>query len=140
MPLGQVHKPPFTIEATGYEPIDGHTIPRRHPRAKDGLLTTPADDIKTVYDFVLRSAKKYPTEPATGTRKLIKMHKEIKKVQKVVDGEVTEVEKEWQLFELSKFDFTTYEEYGQLIHKVGAGLRKLGLSKGGKVHLFAATR
>jgi long-chain acyl-CoA synthetase len=139
MPLTLVHKPPYTVEATEYDAIDGHTIPRRHPKAKDGLLKSPADDIATVYDFVLHSAKKYPKEPATGSRKLVKMHTEMKKVSKLVDGEVTEVEKEWQFFELSKFDFCTYEEYGKLIHNVGRGLRKLGLGTGNKVHLFAAT-
>ena len=140
MPLTQVEKPPFTVEVPGATPVAGETIPRRHPRAKDGLLERPADDISTVYDFVRRGAEHYASEPAVGSRKLIKMHKEMKKVDRVVDGEVRKVDKEWQYFELGKYSFLTYTELQTLVLQVGAGLRKLGLAKGDKLHLFATTR
>ena len=64
----------------------------------------------------------------------------MKKVQKVVDGHVTEVDKEWQYFELSPYHTLTYAEYETLIVQVGAGLRKLGLSSPDRLHLFASTR
>ncbi|CRK22233.1 hypothetical protein BN1723_017985, partial [Verticillium longisporum] len=130
MPLYQVHKPPFTIEAPGYEKVEGETLPRRSPKAKDGLRKRPAEDVNTIYDIVKRSARVYPNEPAAGTRKLIKLHKETKKISKNVDGEVQEVEKEWQFFELSPFSFLTYAELHKYILQLGSGLRKLGLSKG----------
>lgn len=140
MPLKQVHKPPFTIEAPGYTPVDGETIPRRHPKAKDGLLMKPSDDVNTVFDIIRHSARKYPKEPAVGSRKLIHLHKENKKIQKVVDGEVQEVDKEWQYFELSPYTFLTYKELETLVLQVGSGLKKLGLNKGDKLHLFGTTR
>lgn len=140
MPMTPVHKPPYTIEAPGYEKVPGETIPRRHPRAKDGLLTTPSDDVKTVFDIVRRSARIYPNEPGLGSRKLIKLHKEMKKVPKVVDGEVREVDKEWQYFELSKYSFMTFKEFETLVLQLGSGLRKLGLVAGDKLHIFATTR
>jgi long-chain acyl-CoA synthetase len=139
-PLSWVHKPPFTIEAPGYEKIPGETIPRRHPRAKDGLRNTPADGVNTVWDIVQRSAKTYPNHRAIGWRKLIKLHKETKKVQKNVDGQVKEVDKEWQFFELSEFSYVTYKQYEKLVREVGSGLRKLGMSPDTKLHLFGTTR
>lgn len=139
MPLHQIRKPPFTIEAPGYEKVPGETIPRRHPAAKDGLLTKPADDVHTVWDIVRRSAREYPNHLAVGHRRLIELHKEIKKVPKNVDGQVIEVEKEWQFFELSKYDFLTFKEYETLVLQLGAGLRKLGFSGHHKLHLFATT-
>ncbi|KAF6525321.1 hypothetical protein HZS61_011116 [Fusarium oxysporum f. sp. conglutinans] len=140
IPLNLVHKPPFTIEAPGYEKVPGETVPRRHPRAKDGLINRPANDIHTVFDIVRRSARVYPNHRAVGSRKLVKLHKERRKVQKNVDGEIKELEKEWQLFELSKFSYLTFKEYEQLVLQVGYGLRKLGLTPKHKLHLFGATR
>lgn len=139
MPLHTVEKPPFTIEAPGYSPVKGETIPRRHPKAGDGLVERPAPEVATNFDLLKRSAEKYANEPAIGSRKLIKLHKELKKMPKVVDGQVTEVEKEWTLYELSDYSYLTYQEYETLVSQVASGLRKLGLSPHNKVHLFAAT-
>ncbi|KAF7539463.1 hypothetical protein G7Z17_g12425 [Cylindrodendrum hubeiense] len=139
MPLGQVHKPPFTIESPGVEKVEGETIPRRHPKAKDGLLNSPAEGVHTVYDIVKRSARLYPNHTAVGARKLIKLHKETKKIKKNIDGEVREIDKEWQFFELSKYEYLTHKEYLERVHHIGSGLRKLGLTSEDKLHLFATT-
>lgn len=139
-PLHLVQKPPFTVEAPDYEPVEGETIPRRHPNAKNGLLTRPAPDVATTFDLLKRSSEKYAEEPAVGSRELIDTHKELKKTSKIVDGNATEVEKEWTFFELSNYSFMTYREYMTQVLQIGAGLRKLGLSPGEKVHLFATTR
>ncbi|PFH59779.1 hypothetical protein XA68_11887 [Ophiocordyceps unilateralis] len=139
MPLHQVRKPPFTIDAPGYEKVPGETIPRRHPRAKDGLINYPADDVRTVFDIVQRSSRLYPNHHAVGSRKLIKLHRETKKISKNVDGQMKEVEKEWQLFELTNYAFLTFQEYEKLVIQLGAGLRKLGLTPDHKLHLFATT-
>ncbi|KAK8031248.1 hypothetical protein PG990_000982 [Apiospora arundinis] len=116
MPLRQVHKPPFTVEAPGCPKVDGETIPRRHV-----------------------NARLYPDNHAVGYRKLIKLHKETKKVQKNVDGQVKEVSKEWQFFELSPYSFITYKEYEKLILELGCGLRQLGLGPDKMLHLFGTT-
>ncbi|KAI7772503.1 hypothetical protein LZL87_014099 [Fusarium oxysporum] len=110
IPLNLVHKPPFTIEAPGYAKVPGETVPRRHPRAKDGLINRPANDVHTVFDIIRRSARVYPNHRAVGSRNLVKLHKERRKVQKNVDGEIKELEKEWQLFELSKFSYLTFKD------------------------------
>ncbi|KAF5703667.1 long-chain acyl synthetase [Fusarium mundagurra] len=139
MPLHQVHKPPFTIEAPGYEKVPGETIPRRHPKAKDGLITYPAPDARTVFQVVERSARLYPNHHAVGARKLINMHTEKKKVKKNVDGEIQEVEKEWSYFELTGFDYLTYQQYLERVLQIGSGLRKLGLTSDDKLHIFGTT-
>lgn len=139
IPLCKVQKPPYTIEAPGYEPVEGETIPRRHPKAKDGLLERPALGVFTTFDILKRSTDLYGDEPAIGTRKLIKVHKEKKKIPKAVDGKTTEVDKEWTFFELSDYTYLTYREYFDLIQQIGAGLRKVGLSAKDRLHIFATT-
>lgn len=139
-PLQQVHKPPFTVDAPGYPKVPGETIPRRHVKYKDELVNTPADGVHTVFDIIRRSVRLYPDNPAVGYRKLVKLHRETKKIQKNVDGQVKEVSKEWQYFELTPFTFITYKDYEKLILELGCGLRQLGLGPDKKLHLFGTTR
>lgn len=140
LPLHMVENPPYTIPSPGYKPVEGETIPRRHPKAKDGLVQKLPGNISTIYELLTSSGKKYANKPSVGSRKLLKTHTEVKKVPKVVNGEVQEVDKEWQFFELSDFSYLTYREYEKQVLEVGAGLRKLGLSQDDRVHLFATTR
>jgi long-chain acyl-CoA synthetase len=139
-PLHKVQKPPYTVEASGCQPVEDETIPRRHPKAKDGLVERPAPGVNTTFDLLKRSAERYNSEPAVGSRKLIKTHKEKKKIPKVVDGQTKEVEKEWTYYELSNYSYMTYQEYFTMVLQVGAGLRKLGLSPKDRLHIFATTR
>ena len=133
------NKPPFSVDAPGYEAVEGETIPRRHPAAKDGLITTPSPDIKTVFDIVTRSAAKYGNAKCVGMRKLVKTHNETKKVKKMVDGVETEVDKNWTFFELSGYEYLTFSEYERLVLQIGAGYRSLGLVAQDRVHIYAAT-
>lgn len=133
-------KGPFTVEASGHEPKDGETIPRRHPVAKDELRTTPSEDVKTIFDILRRSADKFGNAKAVGSRRYIKTHVENKKVKKMVDGQEQEVDKKWTYFELSEYNYISFVEYERMALDVGAGLRKLGLVKGDRLELFAGTR
>ncbi|OJJ46621.1 hypothetical protein ASPZODRAFT_132720 [Penicilliopsis zonata CBS 506.65] len=132
-------KPPFTVEASGYEPKEGETIPRRLPAAKDKLITRPADDVATTYDVFRRSARLFGNAKAVGSRRLIKTHVENKKVKKVVDGVEQEVDKKWTYFEMSGYTFKSFLEYEQMALQLGSGLRKLGLQKDDMIHLYGAT-
>lgn len=140
IPLPMVHKPPFSVEVPDVEKVPGETIPRRHPAAVNGLISRPYDDVTTVYDLINRSARLYPNHQAVGSRKLIKLHKEVKKIPKKVDGQMTEVEKEWSYFELSGYSYITYKQYHERLHQLASGLRKLGIGSSDKVHFFATTR
>lgn len=138
-PLFAIQKPPYTVEVPGAQPVPGETIPRRHPKARDGLIERPAPDVDTVFSLIRRSATKYTNEPAIGSRGFIDIHKEIKKVPKLVDGELRQVDKEWAFLELSDYSYQTYGDYYQQLLKVGSGLRRLGLNRLDKLHIFAST-
>ncbi|TAQ90226.1 hypothetical protein B7494_g1418 [Chlorociboria aeruginascens] len=134
-----VKKPPFSVDVPGYEPVEGETIPRRHPSTAENLHVQPAEGVATVWDIVKRSSDKYGNAKAVGSRKLIKTHQEVKKIKKIVDGKEEEVDKKWTYFELSGYEYTSFHDYEKLALQIGAGYRKLGLKKDDRVHIFAAT-
>ena len=133
-------KGPFTVEASGYEKVEGETIPRRHPQSKDKLVTSPSEDVKTIFDIIKRGADNFGNAKALGSRKVVKTHSETKKVKKMVDGQTKEVEKKWTYFELSEYNYLSFVEYEKMVLDIGAGLRKIGMEKSDRVHIFAATR
>ena len=133
-------KPPFSVEAPGYEKKPGETIPRRLPKARNKLINRPAEDVSTLYENLRRSADKFGNSNAVGTRKVIRTHTENKKVKKIVDGQEQEVDKKWTYFELSGYTYMSFVEYETLALRGGAGLRKLGMKKNDKLHLYGATR
>lgn len=134
-----LHTPPFSLDAPGYEHVDGETIPRRHPLCVNKLQERPSEDVVTIFDIIKRSSEKYGNAKAVGSRKLIKTHTETKKIKKMVDGEEREIDKKWTYFELSGYEYLSFQEYEKLILQIGAGYRKLGLKKDDRVHIFAAT-
>jgi len=132
-------KPPFSCPVPGVTALPGETVPRRHPAALDELVTKPHPDVSTTFEMVQYAAKEYGDAPAMGTRKLIKTHTEVQKVHKLVDGRDTEVDKTWVYFELGPYGYTSFREYEELVHQVGAGLHHLGLHKADRMHIYAAT-
>ncbi|KAK5686430.1 long-chain fatty acid-CoA ligase [Elasticomyces elasticus] len=140
VPQPKVYKrPPYTVEISGVQKVDGETIPRRNIKTKDALVVSPDPDTHTVFDILKRSSAKYGNAKALGKRRLITMHEETKKVKKVVDGKEQEVDKKWTYFELSGYEYMSFIEYEQMALKVGAGYRALGMQSPDRVHLFAAT-
>ena len=133
-------KPPFSVNATGYQKKEGETIPRRNPLAKDNLIVRPSDEVKTIFDNLKRAASKFGNAKAIGTRRIIKLHTENKKVKKIVDGQEQEVDKKWTYFELSGYEYMSFIEYEKLALDCGSGLANLGISKADKMHLYGATR
>lgn len=138
-PLHMVLKPPFTIDTPGAPDVPGETKPRRHPAARDGLVTRPHPDVDTVFRLIKRSAELYADERCIGTRELLKVHEEVKKVPKIIDGRQEMVEKKWQYLELSDYSYLTYAEFETYLLHLASGLRKLGLERGDKMHIFAST-
>lgn len=135
-----IKTPPFSVEVPGSVPVKGETVPRRNARSPDKLVSSPEEGIETVFDLVKRSARKFGDLNAVASRKLLKTHHEMKKVKKVIDGKVDEVDKSWTFFEMSGYKYMTFKDYETLTLQIGAGLRKLGLVKNDRVHMFAATR
>lgn len=129
-----------TVEAPGYERVEGETIPRRNYKCKDKLVKSPREGINTMYDILKYSAETFGNAKAMGTRKLVETHNEVKKVKKMVDGKEQEVEKKWTYFELSGYSYLSFVEFEKMALEIGAGLRKLGLQAGDRLHMFAATQ
>ena len=135
-----IKSPPFSLDAPGYEPVEGETIPRRNPKAVNKLKSQPEEGVATLYDLVKRSSEKYGNAKATGFRRVVRTVVETKKVKKMVDGKQTDVDKHWTYFELSDYKYLSFIEYERLTLQLGAGLRKLRMSKGDRVHIYAASR
>lgn len=131
---------PYTVEAPGFERVDGETIPRRNHRTKDALKMRPHDDVATVFDVLKYASAKFGNAKSLGSRKHIKTHNETKKVKKVVDGKETEVDKKWTYFELGPYEYISFVEFEKLAIQIGAGFRAIGLQSPDRVHIFAATR
>jgi len=136
----QSKAPPYTVEVPGCKKVKGETIPRRNVASRDKLKNTPEDGINTVYDIVRRGARKFGNAKAVGYRKLLKTHNETKKIKKIIDGVEQEVDKNWTYFEMSEYRYMSFIEYERSALQAGAGLRKLGMERGDRLHLFAATR
>jgi long-chain acyl-CoA synthetase len=135
-----IRSPPYTVEAPGYQPVKGETIPRRNTRTKDELKTRPHEDIGTIHDVLKWSSSKFGNAKALGVRKLIKTHVENKKIKRVVDGKEEEVDKKWTYFELSGYSYRTFAEFEKFALNIGAGFRALGLGAGDRVLIYASTR
>jgi len=121
----------------------GETAPRRNAKLKD--LTAIKRPIgykaNTVYEFILEAFNKGGDRNAIGYRDIIEIHKEKKKIKKLIDGEEQEVEKTWLYYELTDYKYETYNQLNKFIHDYGRGLIKLGLKPNGenKLHIFAST-
>jgi long-chain acyl-CoA synthetase len=142
VPLPKIYTPGLcTVEASGFSPVAGETIPRRNAKTASALVTSPDPSvIKTMPDILKYASAKYGNAKALGSRKLIKTHNEVKKIKKMVDGKETEVEKKWTFFELGPYEYKSFAEVEQIVLELGSGLRKLGMKAGEKVHMFAATQ
>ena len=137
---GMFKSPPFTLEVPGSPNIEGETIPRRNANFLSSLVSRPCEEVATLFDVLLRSAEKFGDSDAVGTRRLIETHVDVKKVKRVVDGVEREREKKWTFFEMGGFEFENFGAYVGRCLRIGAGLRRLGLEAGDRVHVFAATR
>ena len=132
-------KPPFTVPIAGSS-IAGETVPRRNARCPTKLVSKPDEKISTLFDIVEQNAARYGDQKALGSRKIIKMHHETKKVKKLVNGSLQEVDKKWSYFELSGYEYMNFTGYHKLVLEIGSGFRKLGLASPDRVHMFASTR
>ncbi|GAV55229.1 hypothetical protein ZYGR_0AS05530 [Zygosaccharomyces rouxii] len=131
----------FTVEVG--KPANQHeTAPRRNRHAAKAPLKRPLNTTcNTVYEFALECFNKRGDAPAMAWRDLIDIHVEKKMVDKKVGGKVTQVEKEWMYYELTKYHGNTYTELTSIMHNLGRGLVKMGLQPNGvdKLHIYAAT-
>jgi long-chain acyl-CoA synthetase len=134
-----LRKGPYTVEASGAQKVEGETLPRRNVIAKDQLKMTPTSEVQTMYDVLRYSSQKYGNAKAVGARRIVNKINETKKVKKMVDGKETEVDKNWEFYELSGYSYKSFVEFEKMALSVGSALHKLGFKPEDRLHLFAAT-
>jgi long-chain acyl-CoA synthetase len=127
---------PYTVEADGAQKVAGETLPRRHPVAKHALLHEPEPGVATVYDILVRSARKFGTADALGSRKVLDTHTETKKVK---NGKGEMVDKTWTYYELSDYHYVSFNELKSRALRAGAAMRKAGLKQNDRIEIYAAT-
>ncbi|ANZ75849.1 BA75_02360T0 [Komagataella pastoris] len=134
----------FQVNVPVGEARKGETAPRRYYKVKDAPVLKPSDcnpKVETVYDYLVEMLGRYEKNKAMAWRELIDIHTEKKKVNKMIDGELKNVEKEWQYYELSDYKFITYKELQSIIFEYGRGLVELGIkpNQEERLHIYAST-
>jgi hypothetical protein len=130
---------PVAVETPGITKKDGETIPRRNVKAADKLVMNPSDGVNTLYDVLRYSAKTFGNAKAVGSRQIVDVHTETKKIKKMIEGKETEVDKNWQFYELSSYEFKTFNDFERVCLEIGSALKHLGFQPEDRLHLYAAT-
>ncbi|KAG9688782.1 putative AMP-binding enzyme, partial [Aureobasidium melanogenum] len=127
---------PYTVEVEGVAMVDGETIPRRHPLAKEGLHERPEPEVQTIFDILRQAAKKHGHAHAMGSRRVLDTLTETKQTR---DKEGKLVDKQWTYYELSDYSYLSYVEFEQRALLTGMAMRSLGLSRNDRIEIYAAT-
>ncbi|KAI9315645.1 hypothetical protein BX666DRAFT_2019760 [Dichotomocladium elegans] len=120
----------------GPENVSGETPIRRSILSPAELMHFPAADVVSLFDILQYAATSYKGRRGFGYRKLENTFHEQKQVQGT-DGKPET--KSWTYYQLSGYHYYTYGEALDIAKTVGAGLCKLGMRKGDKLHIFAST-
>lgn len=119
---------------------EGESYVHRSVLAQDEIVDTPAQGVHTLYDVLQYSVNRRGDKHAMGYRRLEKMVSENKEVTKVIDGVETKQIKTWKYFQLSAYNYITYNELSTMVHDIGSGLLHYGLVAKSKIEIFAPTR
>ncbi|OLL22376.1 Long-chain-fatty-acid--CoA ligase 1 [Neolecta irregularis DAH-3] len=126
----------LSIEVGPYDVLENESRIRRNVLAKDALIETVYPEVKTSYDVLSWAAKTWGDKKCLGWRRVIKTHVEEKKIRRK-DGQ--ETVKKWQFFELSGYSYLSFVQVREKTLIWGCGLKTLGLNRGDKVQIYAAT-
>ncbi|CDK28982.1 unnamed protein product [Kuraishia capsulata CBS 1993] len=132
----------FQVNVPVGEAKQGETAPRRNYKVADGAVSRPAG-IKgsTVFDYFNECVAMNSRHKAQAWRDLKAVHIETKKVTKLVDGQMQQVDKDWTYYELSDYSSITFTDLQELVNDYGRGIAKLGVLPGDveRLHIFAST-
>jgi len=135
--LARLH--PAPCPQVGPPVPQGQSRPRRSHKTADKLYTAPNSETRVLADVLARTIRNKPDGLALGWRDTIKVHREMRDVKKVVDGDEVTEQKEWTTYELSDYRFQTYAELGTLVEQVAAGLVKMGHSSATIFNIYGST-
>ncbi|GJJ75725.1 long-chain acyl-CoA synthetase [Entomortierella parvispora] len=128
----------LTVEV-GPTDVQGETRIRRSVLSAKRLMSSPEDDVKTLFDVFNHSVKVRPKLNAIGYRKVVKVVEEEKEVTKIVGGEEVKETKTWKFVKLSGYHWLTYEAAKRVVDSIGCGLRKFGVQPKDKMTVFGST-
>lgn len=133
----------FQINVPVGESKPGETAPYRMYKVADGAVARPlGTTCTTVYEFIKECADLNGHDKlCMGSRDMLDIHYEKKKVKKLIQGKLVDVEKEWMYYEMSSYDYITFGQLIEKIHTIGRGLRSIGLqpSDTDRMMIFAST-
>ncbi|KAG0320087.1 long-chain fatty acid-CoA ligase [Linnemannia gamsii] len=109
----------LTVEV-GPTDVQGETRIRRSVLSAKRLMSSPDDDIKTLYDVVNHSVKVRPNLNAIGYRKVVKIVEEEKEITKIVGGEEVKEKKTWKFFKIANWLLVAHGAFTQSITIVTA--------------------
>lgn len=104
------------------------------------LMKTPAKDVETLYDVFQYAANSFKERKGFGYRILEDTITTKKQVTTVVDGVEKKEDKTWTYFQLSDYNYYSYNEAFDIAKSIGFGLLKLGFKKDDKLQISASTR
>ncbi|ORX86487.1 long-chain-fatty-acid-CoA ligase 1 [Basidiobolus meristosporus CBS 931.73] len=114
-------------------------IPHRYYKTTDALSNFPLPDVTTLYDVFQHSVRTYQNQESLGYRKVTKVISEEKLVKKNVGGEIQEELKTWNYFQLSHYNWYSYNDVNKISTSIAAGLLQIGLGPKTKLLIFAKT-
>ncbi|GME75431.1 unnamed protein product [Ambrosiozyma monospora] len=96
----------------------------------------------TVFEFIKECVELNGKDTkCQGWRELVDLHFEKKKVKKIINGQIEEVEKEWIYYELSDYKYCTFGDLQDDVLNLGRGLRSIGIepNQRERFHIFGST-
>ncbi|KAI8064419.1 hypothetical protein BC940DRAFT_306204 [Gongronella butleri] len=127
----------FTEEIGPAQPNGGRI--RRSTLSPDAIVRVPGTTVHTLYDVLQHSVKKYGDKKAFGRRRVERIVEEEKEVTKYVNGVETKQMKTWKYFQMSPYEYVSYNEASAICHAIGNAFVALGLESKAKVEIFSST-
>ena len=127
-----------TVEVGTPAQTSGETTVRRNSSWAHALTDTPHPSIHTIFDLVQFNARRWGEGSCFGTRKVINVQTET--IGATINGKEGLASKGEILFwELGPYEYRSYNEVALEGLDLGGGLRRMGLSSGDRVHIYAET-
>jgi long-chain acyl-CoA synthetase len=117
-------------------------------------LSVPTSGVKTIYELLEYSAKKFPNNNCVGSRPLIKIHNEEKEIVKNVGGIISKFfhslalfigipvkeKRTWTFYESGPYQWTSFADFRKNVLALGSSLvSKVGLRPKDRLGIFANT-
>jgi long-chain acyl-CoA synthetase len=104
---------------------------------RNGLVTSPHPNVKTLYDILLHGVKRFhPSRFLFGSRSI---ERTVTEEKEITDRNGVKTTKSWSFSQLGAYNWMTYNDVFQAISQIGSGLVHLGLRPNDKVTIFAST-